>query len=349
MPTDNQNHLDRPTEELPEGAATSEEAIPSAEESVDFLTNPSLAAEIQNDPGLASDAIESPADENENGEALPSAPAMDPIDYRDLSNIELQSAVESLLFCSHRPMTLGKIKELINPHIPEDDYRSALSNIMAAHFDDAKGIELVEVANGYQFRTKSQNRDFIRRFFQIAPMKLTNAMLEVIAIVAYNQPVTKEYIEKIRGVDSSHLVRALLDKKMVRIVGKSDELGKPMLYGTTKEFLELFGLRDLGSLPSLREIEDMIPQNEVGTVAEEDLLAKEMEGISESSQPLEFNDLEIKTIETELDTLFESEPSAPAGASTMDPLLEKSSSEPTQLGSPQERMEQQGLLPKGNA
>lgn len=265
----------------------SDEVILSApvEEMVDDLLG------LNHDPGLNAGA--------ETGETEPTsdsdAPAepLEPIEYREFSSTELQSAVEALLFCTHKPMTLGKLREVINPSIPEDDYRTAVSNIMSSYFDDSKGIELVEVANGYQFRTKTDNKDILRRFYQIAPMKLTNAMLEVIAITAYNQPVTKEMIEKIRGVDSSHLVRALLDKKMIRIVGKSEDLGKPMLYGTTKEFLELFGLRDLNALPSLRDIEDMLPANEVGQVSEELLLAKEMEGIVDASKPLDFNDLEM--------------------------------------------------------
>src|SRR5262249_26605006 len=123
---------------------------------------------------------------------------------------------------------------------------------------------------------------------------LTNSMLEVLAIVAYNQPLTREGVDTIRGVDSSHLLRVLLDKKMLRIAGKSDDIGRPMIYATTKEFLELFGLRDLSGLPSLRELEEMLPKNEVGAVSEEEALAKEMEGILENTKPLEFNDLELE-------------------------------------------------------
>ena len=239
----------------------------------------------QEDPGLVDP--EAPAPETE--------AAPEPIIYRELSPVELQAAVEATFFMHHKPVTISRLKELVNPDIAEDDYRTAISNIMASYFEDNRGIELVEVANGYQFRTKSEHKDIVRRMFQIAPMKLTNAMLEVLAIAAYNQPLTRETIDKIRGVDSSHLVRVLLDKKMLRIVGKSDEIGRPMIYGTTKEFLELFGLRDLGSLPTLREIEDMLPKNEVGAeISEEEVLAQEMEGIIDASKPLEFNDLELE-------------------------------------------------------
>ena len=216
-----------------------------------------------------------------------------PMSFSEYTSEQLQAAVEATLFMHHKPVTLAKLRELINPTIGEEEYRTAISNLMALYFEESRGIELVEVAHAYQFRTKQEHKDILRRMFQITPMKLTNAMLEVLAITAYNQPITKDAVEKIRGVDSSHLFRVLMDKKMLRIAGKSDDLGKPMLYATTKEFLELFGLRDLSALPSLREIEDMLPKNEVGSVSEEEVLAKEMEGIVADSKPIDFNDLEL--------------------------------------------------------
>jgi segregation and condensation protein B len=244
----------------------------------------------------------------EDGEE-PEAP--EPIVYRDLSPVELQAAVEATFFMHHKPITVAKLRELINPSIAEDDYRTAVSNLMASYFDEGRGVELIEVAGGFQFRTKAEHKDIVRRMYQIAPMKLTNAMLEVLAIVAYNQPLTREGVDKIRGVDSSHLLRMLLDKKMLRIAGKSDDIGRPMIYATTKEFLELFGLRDLSALPSLRELEEMLPKNEVGSISEEEALASEMDGIATASKPLEFNDLELEEWDDEVDAA--GEPSEPKG------------------------------------
>lgn len=244
----------------------------------------------EHDHGIDGELAAAPGSEEETTEPMPA--------FRDLAGSDLMAAVEATFFMHHKPITVSKLRELINPEIDEEDYRTAVSNLMASYFDDSRGIELAEVAGGYQFRTKALHKDIMRRMYQIAPMKLTNAMLEVLAISAYNQPITRETVDRIRGVDSSHLVRVLLDKKMLRIVGKSDELGRPMLYGTTKEFLEVFGLRDLNSLPSLRELEDMLPKNEVGVeISEEDMLAKEMEGIVENAKPLEFNDLETDELE----------------------------------------------------
>jgi segregation and condensation protein B len=276
---DDTNILDQEAEAAPDQeASTAPSALDTYQEG-DGLAPFAGAA----DPGL-----EGAEEESEE----PQAP--EPIVYRELSASELQAAVEATLFMHHKPVSLSRLRELINPNIGEEEYRSAISNLMAVFFDENRGIELVEAAGGYQFRTKPDHKDILRRMYQIAPMKLTNAMLEVLAIVAYNQPLTREGVDKIRGVDSSHLLRVLLDKKMLRIVGKSDTVGNPMIYGTTKEFLELFGLRDLAALPTLRELEEMLPKNEVGSISEEDALSREMEGIVSASKPVEFNDLELE-------------------------------------------------------
>ncbi|MGZ3692989.1 MAG: SMC-Scp complex subunit ScpB [Bdellovibrionota bacterium] len=295
-PETENTEFEMPTPSAPEMEAEGEE-------------NAAPFAGFESDPGL-----ENPEIAAEGAETPAGSPPMEPISYRELNSTELQSAVETLLFLQHKPVSINKLREIINPEIAEDEYRTAVSNIMALYFDESRGIELVEVAGGFQFRTKSENKDIVRRLYQIAPMKLTNAMLEVLAIAAYNQPLTRETIDKIRGVDSSHLVRALLDKKMLRIAGKSDELGRPMIYATTKEFLELFGLRDLNALPSLRELEEMLPANEVGgDTSEEELLAKEMEGIVTESKPLEFNDLEIEDLEAhETQKIVSAEPAVQA-------------------------------------
>ncbi len=299
-------------------------------------------ADFAHDPGVEDKAPEAEAAEQP-----------EPIVYQEYNAEELQSAVEAVLFMHHKPLSLAKLRELINPNMDEEIYRTALSNLTASFFDSHRGLELVEVANGYQLRTKIEHKELIRRMFQIAPMKLTNSMLEVLAIVAYNQPLTREGVDKIRGVDSSHLLRMLLDKKMLRIVGKSDEIGRPMIYGTTKEFLELFGLRDLSSLPSLREIEDMLPKNEVGAeISEEELLAKEMEGIVEASKPLEFNDLEMEEDAHEAQKV--PEPSvSPLANSHGRPSVHSSSEPRSEAGNdfdlPPEVTRRLPLGPEGNA
>ena len=272
------------TVESPSWEGSAPDVLPS----VEALSN---ALDIPNQDDIARDLGLAP-------EGEPEEEPQEAFVFRDLDSQQLQASIEALLFMQHKPISVSRLRELIHPEIEEETYRTAISNLMASYFDDQKGIELVEIGGSYQLRTKQDYRDVIRRLYQITPMKLTNAMLEVLAISAYNQPITKDGIERVRGVDSSHLIRVLLDKKMLRIVGKSDEVGRPMLYATTKEFLETFGLRDLSALPSLREIEDMIPQNEVGAeISEEEVLSREMAGIVTESKPLEFNDLEVEDLE----------------------------------------------------
>ena len=126
---------------------------------------------------------------------------------------------------------------------------------------DRRGIRLVEVAGGYQFRTAPEHAEWVRRLFQQRPWRLTRATLETLAIVAYKQPITRAEIEAIRGVDVDSVLASLLARKLVKIVGRKDVIGRPLLYGTTRQFLEVFGLRDLAALPGLSEVAAAMPDS----------------------------------------------------------------------------------------
>src|SRR5262249_281019 len=138
------------------------------------------------------------------------------------------------------------------------------------------GIELIEVAGGWQFRTKPGRAALARKLAKVQTQRLSRGAMETLAIVAYKQPLMKEDIDKIRGVDSSHFIRGLLERKLVQISGRSEPPGRPMVYSTTQEFLQLFGLRDLDSMPPLRELEAMIPTTQTGNPEDEDPRVKEM-------------------------------------------------------------------------
>jgi segregation and condensation protein B len=138
------------------------------------------------------------------------------------------------------------------------------------------GIELVEINGGFQFRTKPGRAALARKLAKVQTQRLSSGAMETLAIVAYRQPVMKEDIDKVRGVDSSHFVRGLLERKLIRIAGRSELPGRPMLYCTTVEFLELFGLKDLSAMPSLRELEQMVPASQTGNPEDEDPRVKEM-------------------------------------------------------------------------
>ena len=120
------------------------------------------------------------------------------------------------------------------------------------------------MAGGYQLRTRPEYADYLRRLGHSRPFKFSRPALETLAIIAYRQPVTRSEIEYLRGVDSGSVLKTLLEKRLLRILGKKDVPGKPMIYGTTREFLELFGLPDLSALPTLREFSELVPEQDNG-------------------------------------------------------------------------------------
>ena len=120
-----------------------------------------------------------------------------------------------------------------------------------------RAVEIVEVSGGYQMRTKVAYRDHVRRFVKEKESGLTRPMLETLAIIAYRQPVAKREIDGLRGVDSARTIRQLLERKLIEIAGRNEELGKPIIFRTTIRFLELFGLKNLRDLPTIKEIESL--------------------------------------------------------------------------------------------
>ncbi len=180
----------------------------------------------------------------------------------------LCGAIETIIFMSDRPISIQKIKAQIDPELPLRVIHESLSKLQAGYEEKHHGIRLVEVAEGYQFRTKATYSKFVQNLFKINSLVLTPTALEVLAIIAYKQPVSKNEVEKIRGVDSSHIIRALMDKRLVKIAGRSDEIGRPSLFATTEEFLEVFNLADISALPPEYELEEMATKNTIGTIGD---------------------------------------------------------------------------------
>lgn len=171
-----------------------------------------------------------------------------------MSENSLTQIVESILFVSDAPLSLERLYTILE-EFEREDIRAAIAAITADCVRAKRGIELVQVAGGYQFRSRSEFADYIRRLIKLKPTRFSPSALETLAIIAYRQPVTRSEIEYFRGVDSGGVIKSLLDKKLVKIIGKKDIPGKPLIYGTTREFMEVFNLKDLASLPTLREIE----------------------------------------------------------------------------------------------
>jgi segregation and condensation protein B len=167
----------------------------------------------------------------------------------------LKAVVEALIFVSDTPLSLGKIMEIIGD-VEKEHIEGVVRGIEKDYRERNGGIYLSEVAGGFQFRTKEKCAPWIRQLKAIRPKTLSQAALETIAVIAYRQPVMKSEIEMVRGVDVSGILRGLMEKNLVRIVGRKDVPGRPMIYGTTKRFLEVFGLKDLSDLPTLKELEE---------------------------------------------------------------------------------------------
>ena len=174
----------------------------------------------------------------------------------DRTDIECAPLVEGLLFISDGPLSLDRLSTLL-PEWERGDIRDALDLIRRDYERKGKGIRLAEVAGGFQFRTLPEHSAVMRRMQKVRPSRFTQSALETLAIVAYRQPVTRPEIEYLRGVDCGGVLKTLLEKKLIRILGKKDVPGRPIVYGTTKEFLEAFNLKNLKALPTLKELQDL--------------------------------------------------------------------------------------------
>lgn len=196
----------------------------------------------------------------------------------------LESIIESVLFASDRPTSLASLKLLFKgTNVRGDKIRRALDQLAVEYAGGRRGVTLEEVPGGYQLRTKIDNMEFLKRTLKARQFKLSGPALEVLAIVAYKQPMVKSEVDEIRGVESGHLLRALMEKNLVCFEGKSELPGRPMQYGTTKKFLEIFGLRTLKELPTLSQIDELLPEGIDEQQAEEKpTLAMITDSMSES-------------------------------------------------------------------
>ena len=166
----------------------------------------------------------------------------------------LAAIIESIVFAADAPLSLDRICEMLH-EFEREDIKKAVAELGRYHEERSGGFQLVEVAGGLQFRTNPMYQQYVTRHIKTRSIKFSPSALETLAIVAYRQPVTRTEVEYLRGVDCGGVLKTLLEKKLVRILGKKDIPGRPLIYGTSKEFLEIFGLRDLKGLPTLKEIQ----------------------------------------------------------------------------------------------
>jgi len=175
---------------------------------------------------------------------------------------DLKNIIESLLFVAEEPLSVDRLRQVLEPVEPAE-IRRALKSLVEDYDTRQGGFLLKEVAGGFQFRTRSEYHAWVKRLVQPKPPRLSKAALETLAIIAYKQPVIRNDIERIRGVDCGGVIRMLLERNLIRVLGRQEIPGRPLIYGTTRRFLEIFDLKDLKDLPTPREME------EIGLAAEQ--------------------------------------------------------------------------------
>ncbi len=173
------------------------------------------------------------------------------------AELDRRGVVEALLFVAEEPLPLDRLQEALgdeDPAATEATIRELAERLEA----EGRGLMVQEVAGGFRLATRPEAHPWIQRLQQVKPAKLSRPALETLAIIAYKQPITRAEIEAIRGVAVEGVMRTLLERGLTRMLGRKAEAGRPILYGTSAGFLEHFGFKDLGDLPSLKEIDELI-------------------------------------------------------------------------------------------
>jgi segregation and condensation protein B len=174
-----------------------------------------------------------------------------------LEERELKAILESLLFVSAEPISLERLMIALGT-VSKQELKHTLQSLREDFDREGRGVQMVEVAGGYQMVTRTEHAPWIKRLAKSkASPKLSRSAMESMAIIAYKQPIVRSEIEQIRGVEVSGVLRTLLERKLIRMVGRKDVPGRPIMYGTTKLFLQQFGLSDLSQLPPLREFKEL--------------------------------------------------------------------------------------------
>ncbi len=166
---------------------------------------------------------------------------------------EKKSVLEAILFLSGEVISPPSLKDILE--LPESEIKRLMGELIREYEERQSGIMIVEIAGGYQMTTNPEYSEWIRKFKNLnVSTRLSMPALETLAIIAYKQPIIRAEIEQIRGVNSDSAIRTLYEKRLIKIMGRKEAPGRPFLYGTTREFLQYFGLRDLTELPTLKDL-----------------------------------------------------------------------------------------------
>ena len=230
---------------------------------------------------------------------------------------EKRRIIEALILSSTEPISAAKLAEII-PYCKAGQAKDLVNELNTEYAEQDRAFEIWEIAGGYQIRTRAEFSGYLQKLQKERALRLSQAALETLAIIAYRQPATRAEIEEVRGVDAGATVKSLLDRQLIRIAGQREVPGRPMLYGTTRRFLEVFGLENLKNLPTLRELDEMAREQGLLQQASDDALAPEasslaVEGEAEAvvpegpAQDSAANSLET-VLDDEVSTVAEQDP-----------------------------------------
>jgi segregation and condensation protein B len=178
-----------------------------------------------------------------------------------MSDIQLKAILESLLFVSDKPLSVSQLKQIVDTG--KQELTACLEELKSEYQAREGGIQLIKVAGGYQLCTRPESAPWVKKLYSSRQLRrLSQPAMETLAIIAYRQPLIRAEIEAVRGVDTSGILKTLLERSLIRIVGRRKAPGRPIMYGTTQEFLLHFGLEDLSCLPRLEELKELLLQDE---------------------------------------------------------------------------------------
>ncbi len=249
MPEEDSAPANAPQEEpdSEEAAAIEMEEAVSDKAASDEASIQSMPVQEESEPALAEDVAEGAA-------TVESATELPPLSITSIA--QAKAVAEALLFSSSEPLSLKRLAKLMG-EMNANDLRGILTQLSEDYQKDGRGIQLVEIAGGFQLATRPEYAEWILALHgQKRRSPLTGAALETLAIIAYKQPITRAEVDAIRGVESGGVVRTLLDLELIEVKGRKEVLGKPQLYGTSEKFLHAFGLRQLEDLPSIQELRE---------------------------------------------------------------------------------------------
>jgi segregation and condensation protein B len=233
-----------------DSAASSADASENAAEPTDAELEAAAERAAAEDPA-ATAPHDAPVGAEANGVAAPAKSDAEPA--RDWSDLELAQAIEAMLFASHEPLTHGRLAQVLS--VTQRRVRNAIERLREEYLANARAFDVLEIAGGFKLYTRPEYDELVARLEKVKPPeKLTASGLETLAIVAYKQPITRAQIDAIRGVHSGAMLKTLTEKKLIRVAGRAEQPGRPIQYGTTKRFLDHFGLASVEDLPRVEDL-----------------------------------------------------------------------------------------------